>query len=275
MTQKPAYCVRGSFRGRPRNAQASYCTLINILLPMALHIAILIRPYSQMILDGRKTIESRLTVTPREPFKAIAPGERIYFKESSGPFFATAIAGEIFSFDNLTRARIDELKQRFNKEVCGQDEFWHWKRDAKYATFIRLRQVLPTAVGPAMEPSRGPAWFVLPDNAAADVPLPFQIALTAGAIRNSYLRVPRKTYAFAPQHYGGKTLATAGKPLRLILPNKSRVDTDIVSNYMIRWRGWGALYKQHDLRPGDQVRFVPLDRGQYRVQCVRHAHPSR
>lgn len=235
---------------------------------MPIHIAILIRPYPQLILEGRKTIESRLTIRPLAPFKAIEPGERIFFKQSSGPFAATATAGETFFFDSLTPAKVTELKHRFNREVCGEDQFWHWKRDAKYATFIRLRDVLPTGVGPAMEPSRGPAWFVLPDNAAADVPLPFEIALTAGAIRNSYLRVPRKDIALPPRHYGGNTVALAGEPLRLLLPDGEAIDTDVVSNQMIRWRGWRDIYQQQNMQPGDRVRFVPIAAGQYRVQCV-------
>ncbi len=238
---------------------------------MSVHIAILVRPYPRLILDGRKTIESRLTVTPRVPFKAITLGERIFFKESSGPFFATATAGETLFFDNLTPAKLADLKQRFNHAICGEDAFWNWKRDAKYATLIHLLEVMPTGIGPAMEPSRGPAWFVLSDNAAAAVPLPFQVTLTAGAIRNSYLRVPRKICALPVEHYGGSTSAEAGNPLHLVLPNGQGIDTDIVSNHMIRWRGWGAIYKEHHLKPGDRVCFVPLSTGKYRVDCVTHS----
>ena len=241
---------------------------------MPIHIAILIRPYVKLILDGCKTIESRLTVSPRPPFRAVQTGERIFFKESAGPFFATAIAGEVLCFDHLTPAKLDDLKQRFNHEIRGEDAYWHWKREAKYATLIRLRQVLPTRVGPAMEPSRGPAWFVLPDNAAADVPLPFEITLTAGAIRNSYLRVPRKLHVFPAKHYGGRTIAEAGNPLHLLLPGGEEVHTDIVSNQMLRWRGFGALYREHHMNPGDRVRFVPLHAGKYRVDCVHHSPES-
>jgi ASC-1-like (ASCH) protein len=128
---------------------------------MAHHVAILLRPYLRLILSGRKTVESRLTRTARPPFKRIAPDDVIYFKVSGGPFLAMATAARVEFHEALTPAKIDALYTRLNHAICGTPEHWQAKRQARYATFIWLRDVRPIASGPPIAPSRGPAWFVL------------------------------------------------------------------------------------------------------------------
>lgn len=240
---------------------------------MPIHVAILRPPYPQLILDGRKTIESRLTKSDLVPFNAIKPGDRIFIKQTSGPFVATAIAGQVHFFDKLTREKIAALKVRFNDAVCGDDAFWQWKRDSNFATFIELTKVQPFAQGPKMKPSSGLAWFVLPDELAPPVPAMFEIKLTAGAIKNHYIRVPRKVHEFDAKHYGGKTLATAGEPISLILPDDTRIRTDVVGNHMLRWRGWQPWLKAFQMLPGDRVRFVEVRPGEYRVIFVKRPGP--
>ncbi len=274
---------------------------------MPIHVAILRPPYPQLILDGRKTIESRLTKTDLVPYNAIRPGERIFIKQTSGPFVAMAIAGEVHFFDRLTPAKVAELKARFNHQVCGDDAFWQWKRDSNFATFIELTKVQPIDRGPRMKPSSGLAWFVLPDALAPRVPavLPdepvsglrrmFDVTLTAGAIRNHYIRVPRKAHEFEAKHYGGKTVAEAGEPITLIMPDGTRIETDLVGNEttqprgfgmwfrnflrktdseqscMIRWRGWHPWFMAYHMLPGDVVRFVEHRRGEYGVSFVNRS----
>ncbi len=179
--------------------------------PLMLHVAILLKPYIQLILSGAKTLESRLTVTPRTPYRRIAPGERIYFKASSGPYMATAIAGAVEFHENLTPSRIEALRRRHNAAVRGQPEYWKFKRSSRYATFIRLRDVRATSTGPEMPPSRGPAWFTLPEPTTAPKPAPlpeaFDIKLTRSAFTTRVLRVPLRIHRFDSSVYGGTTAA--------------------------------------------------------------------
>lgn len=224
---------------------------------MATHVAILLRRYIRLILEGRKTIESRLTRTPRVPFRAIKPGDRIYFKCSGGPYMASAVAGEVTFHDDLTPAKVEELRQRYNHAVCGDDEYWQWKSDSRYATFIALREVKPSREGPPLPPSKGPAWFVCEPS-----PLPgdARVTLTAGAIRNRYVRL-----AQADVSSGGE----GQRPVELLLPDGARVPTMIRGNNMIRWRGWGQYFREHQLAPGDVIHFEPLGPWQYRVNFER------
>ncbi len=212
---------------------------------MAVHVAILLKRYVDLILDGRKTIESRLTKTTREPYQAIAPGERIHFKASSGPYMATAVADRMEFFTNLTPADIDRLQHEHNRGICGDDAYWDWKRDCRYATLVWLRDVQATGQGPSMEPSRGIAWFVLEDPS-------MQAELTGGAIRNRYVRAP-------------EPMRSLRGAIELVLPNGKTVETDIRPDHLIRWRGWRTMFDQSGAKPGDAVIFEPMGKQRFRV----------
>ena len=100
------------------------------------HLVILRKPYLDAILAGRKTIELRLTKTKRSPFGKIAPGNKLFFKITSGPVSATARVKKIKQFDNLTPSRIDKLKLSYNAQILGTDKYWQQKSDSKYAVLV-------------------------------------------------------------------------------------------------------------------------------------------
>jgi hypothetical protein len=233
------------------------------------HVAILLPRYIDLILRGRKTIESRLTLRPLPPFAAVGTGDVIHFKASGGPYRAVARAGRVWCFDGRTPAAVQRLRRRFDRRVCGDADYWHTKRDSRYATFIELRNVNATDQGPRLAPSRGPAWFVL-DHAGHDIASQTPVAtLTAAAIRNAYVRVPR------PGRDGGSFPADAhardsrpGRSIELLLPDGDIISTDIVRG-MLRWRGWASLFRARDVAAGDQVCFEALGRRRYRVVLSR------
>lgn len=229
---------------------------------MPVHVAILIPKYLRLILDGQKTIESRLTKTSRDPYHAIEPGERIFFKASSGPYMATAIADRVAFFQGLKPGDVQQLKAKYNKEICGEDDFWDWKADSNYATLICLREVQAVSVGPKMPPSRGVAWFVLPNHRA---PAVFSITLTSGAIRNRYVRIAKKVHAFPPACYGGKTVQNAGKCITFELPDGDVIQSDLLDSGMVRSRKWSALFAACNVEPGDQLCFVQTGSHRYGV----------
>lgn len=219
---------------------------------MAEHIAILKREYLDMILAGVKTVESRLTANSLAPYQQIKPGQRIYFKQSSGPFRATAIADRVDFFEVLTTAKLKQLYDQYNAAVCGTHDYWFvTKASARFATFITLREVLPTSIGPAMKPSQGLAWFVIEP---VEIPLPFAVTLTQGAIKNGYISMGKVMHGLA-----------VNDALTLHLPDKSVISTDITDKKILRWRGWRDLYPAFHMMPGDTVIFEPLDQLTYRV----------
>jgi hypothetical protein len=50
-----------------------------------IHLAVLVEPYLSLILEGKKTIESRFSVNRHAPFEQVGKGDIIILKKSSGP----------------------------------------------------------------------------------------------------------------------------------------------------------------------------------------------
>lgn len=133
-----------------------------------IHVAILHRRYLDLILLGVKTVESRLLRTRRTPYGMVRTGERVYFKESGGPFRATAVAGRVVHLGALTPADVRRLARQFEGEIRGGAAYWRSKSTARVATLVWLTQVRPIAFGPGVDglpqwrPRQG--WCVLPDE---------------------------------------------------------------------------------------------------------------
>lgn len=216
---------------------------------MSIHVAILLRPYLTAVLAGTKTIESRLTKTARPPYGAVQPGERLFFKESGGPFRATALVRDVAEFADLTPSRVDRLRQRYEAAVGGDDAYWHGKRSSAYAVFVGVGQVEPLAVGPRYAVQSMRAWYVLPDEAS---PLR-EWHLTAGAIRNRYALLP------------GASARLRSETLALVLPDGREIETSFGRGSMLRWRGWSGVYESARVRPGDRLRFVALGHARFAV----------
>lgn len=236
---------------------------------VAVHVAILKRPYLRQLLSGQKTIESRLTRIGCAPYRQITPGDRIYFKASSGPFMATAIADAVMFRDALTPAAVAAIRREHNHAIRGEPEYWQAKRDSRFATLVVVRDVEPMDVGPSMAPSRGIAWFVFDDEAD-----PMRsITLTAGAIRNRYVRVPAamRDYFRRNRPAGDQ----GASDFTLVLPDGEKVRTEVNDRGMIRWRGWGACFEEHTVAAGDAVRFVREAPQRYRVSVHRKPAPRR
>lgn len=216
---------------------------------MAIHVAILRLPYLQLLLAGRKTIESRLMKNAVVPFGRITTGERLFFKASAGPFMATAIADQVVHYTDLTPARVDTLRGKYNGDIGGDDAYWRAKRHARFGVLIHLREIEPLSAGPRYDKSAWRAWHVLPDAASPIL----DATLTEGAIRNRYVTLPRVSDAMRQ--------AT----LTLLLPDGQSVETRIGRGRMLQWRGWSRWFFAYRVTPGDQVRFVAVGPRRYAV----------
>jgi len=127
------------------------------------HLVILKKPYLDAILDGRKQIESRFTKTKREPFGQVLPGDKLFLKESSGPVCAVVTVAAVKFFENLTPGKIIEIKQKFNRYIMADEQYWRSKMDCRFGLLVRLKDVEP------IEPVRickkdWRAWVVLTEK---------------------------------------------------------------------------------------------------------------
>lgn len=127
------------------------------------HVAILRPWYVDAILAGTKTIESRLSLSRGAPFGLVAPGHVIHFKDSGGPFRATASVCGVATFEDLRPADVRTLARRYNAQVGAPDDYWTSRLEARYATLIWLVDVRPCERAPHLhrKPGSRAAWFVL------------------------------------------------------------------------------------------------------------------
>lgn len=126
-----------------------------------IHVAVVHRTYVPAILDGSKTIESRLSRNRCAPWNKVSVGDTIYFKQSSGPFKARATVRRVHQFDNLTAHRIAQLRRTYNHSITGPPHYWRAKRQARFATLIWFHDIHPADSGPAIPPLHGRGWIVL------------------------------------------------------------------------------------------------------------------
>ena len=117
------------------------------------------REYIDAILDGRKTVESRLSRTRREPLHAVQVGDVVYFKESSGGYRAAARVKRVEFFEDLSPRDVQAIRRRVNDQVLGSRAYWHGKRSAKYATLVWIENVKHITRGPHIRRLYGQAWI--------------------------------------------------------------------------------------------------------------------
>jgi len=269
-----------------------------------IHVAILQPLYLEAILDGRKTIEMRLTRTNRVPYEAVEVGERVYFKQSGGPFRGSGVADHVLFLGDLTPRDLARIRRDYNEWIGADAAFWQSRRDCRFCSLIWVRQVEAVRFGPRMQPHHGVAWQCLPES--ADVyprcvapreggakPQAVQggesrritapeardagasngamlIPLTEGNIRHGHIYLTRHIGRFPPDALGGATQAEAGRPLRLHIEGDQVVETDIVkSRRIFRSRAWRAWFARQRARAGDRVRLEPKGPRDFRVTLVR------
>jgi len=108
-----------------------------------LHLAVLVEPFLQYILDGKKTVESRFSRNRIAPFYQIKKNDVILLKRSGGPILGLCRADEIW-FYNLEPESWKDIRRNFSVMLCAQDpEFWKSRKNASYATLIKLKDVAP------------------------------------------------------------------------------------------------------------------------------------
>jgi ASC-1-like (ASCH) protein len=108
---------------------------------IALHLAILHEPYLDLILEGKKTIETRFSIHCQAPFEQITKNDVILLKETSGPVVGLCRVSDAW-FYKLNQNSWDIIKNEFFKEILVKDQrFWEAKKNSSYASLIRVRDV--------------------------------------------------------------------------------------------------------------------------------------
>lgn len=132
------------------------------------HVAVVHRKYAQLILDGKKAAELRLSKNRIAPFGRVTKGDTVYFKVASGSICAKACVERVEQLEVLTPDSMGALRARLDPIVLGDDEYWSQNSSARFGTVIHLAGVKPCDDGPdySRERAANPraAWHVLEDS---------------------------------------------------------------------------------------------------------------
>jgi len=83
------------------------------------HLAILSKEKKllDLIISGKKTIESRWYEYKRTPYQNISAGEIVYFKEVGEPVIAKALVDQVLFFDQLDEVKIRSILEKYGKHI--------------------------------------------------------------------------------------------------------------------------------------------------------------
>jgi dephospho-CoA kinase len=133
------------------------------------HLAILVEPYLQFILEGRKTVESRFSMRRCAPYECVQRGDIVFLKRSSGPIVGLCQIADAW-FYRLDPDSWNMIRKEFTQALCAQDpDFWQVRRHATFATLMRLQHV--RTLSPLSYTKRDRRGWVILQRRAATLPL--------------------------------------------------------------------------------------------------------
>ena len=143
------------------------------------HLAILTQPWLDLILDGHKTIETRISKVKLPPYEAVAVGDHVLMKESGGPIKGAFEIEQVETYhaeSNLDKLVFDAVFRENARKIYGFQEVMYAHRDAfqkkwcesKYATFMHVENVQRYDPAIPIEKTNRSAWVVLGDGTAAE-----------------------------------------------------------------------------------------------------------
>ena len=107
----------------------------------SLHLAVLVDPYLDFILSGKKTIESRFSLKRCPPYERVHPGDVLLLKKVGGPVLGISRVSELLFYE-LDRLCLKSIQKKHADAISPADrEFWKDREKASFATLIWLENV--------------------------------------------------------------------------------------------------------------------------------------
>ncbi len=131
---------------------------------MTKHLAILSQPFLDLILDGKKTIESRFSKVRCAPHGVVKTGDIVLMKKPGGKVLGQFTVGKVLYFPDITPEQFEHVKSHA-KEICADYDphFWETRTAARYVTLMSVLDVVryETPMSVAKKDKRG--WAVIPE----------------------------------------------------------------------------------------------------------------
>jgi len=106
-----------------------------------LHLGIFTEPCLTYMLEGKKTIESRFSKNKILPYNQIEEDDIVIVKKSGGDVVAYFTIKKIMFFD-LNATSIEKIKNKYNEQLCVDENFWTSKKNSNYATLIIIDKIV-------------------------------------------------------------------------------------------------------------------------------------
>jgi hypothetical protein len=128
--------------------------------PTTHHLVVLHPEYLDLVLDGRKTIECRLSRRPIPPFRVVRVRDVLWLKESNGPIRGVALVTKARFASCENGLDLDRWRAAYEDRVLAGPAFWRRARGARFGSLIWLRGVCPLEPFTVRKSDRR-AWVVL------------------------------------------------------------------------------------------------------------------
>ena len=140
-------------------------------IPFSVHLAVLLEPYLQYILNGSKTVESRFSKNRIAPYNSVKPGDVILLKKASVRTVSGICIVRSVWFYQLDCDTWDQIRTRFSNALRAENPaFWEERQAAHFATLMRIGEVSP--LPPVDVPKRDRrGWVVLHSRQQAELDL--------------------------------------------------------------------------------------------------------
>ena len=126
------------------------------------HLAIFKGEGAELILSGKKTIESRFSQRRDPPFGAIGAGDLVYIKPSGQDIIGQFRVKKVIFFDGLTPDDVSDIKKQYGLQLVVDETYWTNKSNAKYGTMIFIGDSSRFITSPVKIPKKDKrGWVVL------------------------------------------------------------------------------------------------------------------
>ena len=113
-------------------------------IPFSVHLAIMLEPYLQYILDGTKTVESRFSKNRIAPFNMVEPGDVVLLKKVASRSISGVCVVRKVWFYRLNPDTWSQIRDEFSKALRADDpSFWEQREAAQFATLMRIAEIHP------------------------------------------------------------------------------------------------------------------------------------
>ena len=129
---------------------------------MRRHLAIFKGDGGELILTGKKTIESRFSKRKDPPFGLISPGDLVYIKPSGKDIIGQFKVKKVIFYDGLDKNEMEEIEGRYGKGLAVDATYFEKKNNSKFGTLIFISESSRFITSPVKIPKKDlRGWVVL------------------------------------------------------------------------------------------------------------------